>query len=73
MQEITRTIKDNLVEQQCFLGRNPKSMSPWGLFFAYRVCSHHMFHSHEVQQQEVVESLKEGLRTIDVKWKAAGK
>jgi hypothetical protein len=75
MQEISGIISRNLIERRCFLGRDPKTMPPWGLFFAYRVCEYHMFHSRgdAGQQSEVVESLQEGLRTINVKWKAAGK
>ncbi len=73
VQRITETICTNLVDNQCFLGRNPEDMSPWGLFFAYHVCGAHM-HSHleASDEPEIVKSLKEAFLAIDVRWNVAG-
>ena len=48
-------------------------MSPWGLFFAYRICVAHMRSGRETSDSsEVVKSLREILLTVDVRWNAAG-
>ena len=73
IQQITATICTNLVDHQCFLGRNPEDMSPWGLFFAYHVCGTHMHSNRETSDEpEIVKSLKEAFLAIDVRWNAAG-
>ncbi|PYH95710.1 hypothetical protein BO71DRAFT_283287, partial [Aspergillus ellipticus CBS 707.79] len=73
LQQITDRINANLVERQCFLGRDPEDMSPWGLYFAYRVCGAHMRSTkRNPHATEVVRSLREGLQTIDVRWRVAG-
>ncbi|OKL57679.1 hypothetical protein UA08_07197 [Talaromyces atroroseus] len=38
IEQITLRIETNLIEKLCFLGRDPEDLSPWGIFFAYRVC-----------------------------------
>ena len=35
IQQISETISANLVENHCFLGRNPEELPPWGLVSAY--------------------------------------
>ena len=73
VEQITETICTNLVDHQCFLGRNPEDMSPWGLFFAYHVCGAQMHANRDVSEEpEVVKSLKEAFLAIDVRWNAAG-
>ncbi|MCJ1385696.1 hypothetical protein MMC17_008819 [Xylographa soralifera] len=73
IQQITETICMNLVDHQCFLGRNPEDMSPWGLFFAYHVCGTHMHSIRDASDRpEIVKSLKEAFCAIDVRWNAAG-
>lgn len=73
LQQITERISTNLIERQCFLGRDPEDMSPWGLYFAYRICSAHMRNSSKsAHGLEVVRSLREGFMSIDVRWNVAG-
>jgi hypothetical protein len=71
MQEIAETIHTNLIERQCFLGRSPEDMSPWGLFFAYHICGVYM-RLGDSNSTTIVQSLKETLEKIDVRWHAAG-
>ena len=73
IQQITETIRANLVHDQCFLGRNPEDMSPWGLFFAYHVCGTYIHSNRDASNEpEMVKSLKEAFCAIDVRWNAAG-
>ncbi|KAJ5201073.1 hypothetical protein N7449_005876 [Penicillium cf. viridicatum] len=73
LQQITERINTNLIEQQCFLGRDPEDMSPWGLYFAYRICGAHMRPSSKAPHGlEVVRKLREGFMDIDVRWNVAG-
>lgn len=74
IEQITEKIATNLVGHQCFLGRNPEDMSPWGLFFAYHVCGAHMQSSHREGsvEPEIVKRLKEAFLAIDVRWNVAG-
>lgn len=73
LQQITDRISANLIERQCFLGRDPEHMSPWGLYFAYRICGAHMRSSSKAPHGvEVVRSLREAFMTIDVRWNVAG-
>ena len=74
VQQITEKIATNLVGHQCFLGRNPEDMSPWGLFFAYHVCGAHIHSSHREGsvEPEIVKRLKEAFLAIDVRWNVAG-
>jgi hypothetical protein len=65
-------ISTNPIERQCFLGRDPEDMFPWGLFFAYRICGAHMQSTEKVPHgSEVVKSLREALLTIDRWWNVA--
>ena len=74
IQQITEKITTNLIGHQCFLGRNPEDMSPWGLFFAYHVCGAHMQFAHREGsvEPEIVKRLKEAFLAIDVRWNVAG-
>ncbi|KAJ5101585.1 hypothetical protein NUU61_003807 [Penicillium alfredii] len=73
LQQITDRISANLIERQCFLGRDPENISPWGLYFAYQVCGAHMRSGRPTQQKtEVIKSLREGLVAIDERWGVAG-
>ncbi|KAL6233543.1 hypothetical protein BDW75DRAFT_231903 [Aspergillus navahoensis] len=73
LDQITDRISANLVERQCFLGRDPEDMSPWGLYFAYRVCGAHMRAQRTTPHAAAVtQSLREGFRTIEVRWNVAG-
>ncbi|OQD93160.1 hypothetical protein PENSOL_c034G00713 [Penicillium solitum] len=73
LQQITERINANLIERQCFLGRDPEDMSPWGLYFAYRICGTHMRTSSKAPHDlEVVRRLREGFMDIDVRWNVAG-
>ena len=72
-QEINERINTNLVERQCFLGRSPEDMAPWGLFFAYQICGVHM-RSGQVtpDSSQIVKSLRETFLAMDVRWNVAG-
>ncbi|KAJ5119416.1 hypothetical protein N7448_010085 [Penicillium atrosanguineum] len=72
LQQITDRISANLIERQCFSGRDPEDMTPWGLYFAYQICGAHMRSSEKSQQgTEVVKSLREGFLAIDMRWDVA--
>ena len=48
-------------------------MSPWGLFFAYRIFVAHMRSNREAPEApELLKSLTDTFLTIDVRWNAAG-
>ncbi|KIW40304.1 uncharacterized protein PV06_07511 [Exophiala oligosperma] len=71
---ITHTIRTSLLEQQCLVGRDPESVSPWGLFFGYRICVYYACSDQkEAYALQIVDSLKEVFRNIEVRWNAAGK
>ncbi|KAL4780858.1 hypothetical protein BJX76DRAFT_364026 [Aspergillus varians] len=75
LQQITDRISTNLIERQCFIGRDPEDISPWGLYFAYQVCGAHVRLSRESQSQqrvEVARSLREAFLAINVRWHVAG-
>ncbi|KAF4225598.1 hypothetical protein CNMCM6457_008020 [Aspergillus fumigatiaffinis] len=73
LEQITDRISTNLVERQCFLGRDPEDMSPWGLYFAYRICGAHMRAQRETPHAAaVMQSLREAFSTIKVRWNVAG-
>ncbi|KAL2698184.1 hypothetical protein AAEP93_010894 [Penicillium crustosum] len=73
LQQVTERINANLIERQCFLGRDPEDMSPWGLYFAYHICGAHMrSNSKAPHDLEVARRLREGFTDIDVRWNAAG-
>lgn len=73
LQQITDQISTNLIEGQCFLGRDPEDMSPWGLYFAYRICAMQMQQNKGVPNViEVVRSLREAFQTISIRWSVAG-
>ncbi|KAH2749611.1 hypothetical protein KXW10_005990 [Aspergillus fumigatus] len=73
LEQITDRIRANLVERQCFLGRDPEDMSPWGLYFAYRICGAHMRAQRKTPHAAaVMQSLREAFRIIEVRWNVAG-
>jgi hypothetical protein len=62
-----------MMEQGCFLGRDPEDMTPWGLFFGYQVCWAHMRPDRVAPTSfEIVKTLKETFLAIDLRWNAAG-
>ncbi|KAI9706240.1 MAG: hypothetical protein M1820_004815 [Bogoriella megaspora] len=73
VEQVTETISTNLIRKQCFLGRSPEDMSPWGLYFAYHICRVHMqFSRHNSNSAEIVKNLRETFLKIDARWNAAG-
>lgn len=58
------------------MGRNPDDMSPWGLFFAYRICAYQIFKNGEgtcsPDLDQVAQSMRETFSTIDQRWNIAG-
>lgn len=74
IQLIGETIKQNLARRQCFLGRDPECLSPWGLYFAYHTCRHYICNNKESDREfDMVGQLKLGLATVDVRWNVAGR
>lgn len=59
------------MNKQCFLGRDLEDMSPWGLFFAYRLCVDHI-RSGDKASSKVIKSLRETLIAVDYRWNVAG-
>ncbi len=73
IQQITDTISTNLVVNQCFAGRDPEDLAPWGLFFVYHICGSHLHARRETSDTSaVVKGLREAFLTIDLRWNAAG-
>ncbi|KAH8126217.1 hypothetical protein LI328DRAFT_132004 [Trichoderma asperelloides] len=73
LHQITGRISANLVERRCFLGRDPEDVSPWGLYFVYRICGVLMRPSERaLHGAEVLKSLREAFQTISVRWNVAG-
>ncbi|UKZ84303.1 uncharacterized protein TrAFT101_000215 [Trichoderma asperellum] len=72
LHQITGRISANLVGRRCFLGRDPEDVSPWGLYFAYRICGVLMRPSERaLHGAEVLKSLLEAFQIISVKWNVA--
>lgn len=72
LRQIISRIGANLVERQCFLGRDPEDVSPWGLYFAYRICGVLMRPTEKaLHGTEVLKSLRETFHTISVRWNVA--
>ena len=73
VQQMAEKIETNLVEKECFLGRCPEDMSPWGLYFAYHICRAQIRSDREISgESELAKVIKETFLTIDVRWNAAG-
>ncbi|KAI7975029.1 hypothetical protein EIK77_001889 [Talaromyces pinophilus] len=76
IQQIIATVKINLTDRNCFMGRNPDDMSPWGLFFAYRICAYYISRigqgTRSSDLDKVAKSMRETLSTIDKRWNLAG-
>lgn len=75
IQQILHKVKTNLVEKKCFLARDLDDMSPWGLFFAYRLCVDHIRcgeKSSDPDTSEVIKNLKNTFIIIDSRWNVAG-
>lgn len=62
-----------MIERQCLIGRNPETMSPWGLYFAYHICRLHMPSRQTCPASaEFVKNLRDTFEAIDVRWSVAG-
>lgn len=74
IEQITETMRTNMIDGQCFFGRYPDKMSPWGLFFAYHICAINMrVGDSSPTSTAIAQSLKEMFEKIDGRWNAAGK
>lgn len=72
--EITTRIRTKLIGNECLVGREPETMSPWGLYFAYHICRIHLpSRRTSAVSAEVVKSLKDTFTMIDTRWSAAGR
>lgn len=75
IQQILHRVRTNLVEQKCFLARDPDDISPWGLFFAYRLCVDHIRSGEKASDPdafEVIKTVRKTFITIDARWNVAG-
>jgi hypothetical protein len=71
---ITQRISDNMIARQCLVGRDHGSMSPWGLYFAYRICQLHTpSGTTSSTSAEIVKALRDIFVKIDVRWRIAGR
>ncbi|PVH76679.1 hypothetical protein DL98DRAFT_550977 [Cadophora sp. DSE1049] len=71
--QIISTIRINLLENDCLLGRSPEEIPPWGLFYAYRIVVFHLNSREEDSGiEDVIAVLKEALKKLDARWNAAG-
>lgn len=65
-----------MTEKHCYVGRNPDDMSPWGLFFAYRICAYQIANNSQgtcsPDSDKVAKSMRETFSTIDKRWNLAG-
>ena len=72
-QYISEKLNANLIERQCFQGRNPDEMSPWGLYFAYHICRVHMpCRRYSVLSADIVKTIQDIFIKIDARWSVAG-
>ncbi|KAK1252169.1 hypothetical protein MKX08_003356 [Trichoderma sp. CBMAI-0020] len=72
LHQIISRINENIIERQCFLGRDSEDVSPWGLYFAYRICGLLMRPGEKAPHgAEVLKSLHEAFQTISLRWNVA--
>lgn len=73
IEQIIEKIKEKLVKLRCFILQDHVEISPWALFFAYHVCGM-MLSSPRADDlsAEVLRTVLEAFRTIDVRWNAGG-
>ncbi|KAL7917750.1 hypothetical protein ACQKWADRAFT_274362 [Trichoderma austrokoningii] len=72
LHQIIGRVHANLIERQCFLGRESEDVSPWGLYFAYRVCGMLIRPNEKAPHGvEVLKSLREAFQTISARWNVA--
>jgi len=61
-----------MIQRECFAGRDPENMAPWGLFFVYHVCGAHIrFRRESSASDEVMMNLRQAFRIIEPRWNAA--
>lgn len=76
IQQIIATVKINLNDKHCYMGRNPDDMSPWGLFFAYRICAYHTCttgrETFGSDLAKVAKNMRDTFCMIDKRWNVAG-
>ncbi|KAF5867418.1 putative fungal specific transcription protein [Botrytis fragariae] len=71
LQRITQRIIANVSTPHSLLGRDPKSMSLWGLFFAYHMCVEQI-RSKDPSSHDIVVLVRKGFEEADVRWNVAG-
>ncbi|KAL6899970.1 hypothetical protein GGI43DRAFT_384145 [Trichoderma evansii] len=72
LHQIIDRISENLVERQCFFGRDPEDVSPWGLYFAYRICGMLIRPTEKaLHGAEVLKRLHEAFQTVSLRWNVA--
>ncbi|KAL4875176.1 hypothetical protein BJY04DRAFT_224252 [Aspergillus karnatakaensis] len=75
VQQISDQMQSNLIGRQCFLDRDPEDMSPWGLYFAYRICAVLMQSKNNTglpHRDALLKALWESFKTIKKRWSVAG-
>lgn len=73
--QISEELRKNIMDQSCFLDRDPEDLSPWGLFSAYQICR---IHAHSLSfynsdSEEMIQRIKGTFVNINARWKVAGK
>lgn len=66
-------MRKNLAENRCLMGRSPKEMSFWGIFFAYQIlnfCARP--NGHASLPTELSKAIRESFRVINTRWNIAG-
>ncbi|KAF7936172.1 uncharacterized protein EAE98_002391 [Botrytis deweyae] len=71
LQRITHRIIANMSTPHSLLGRDPKSMSLWALFFGYHMCVEQI-RSEDPSSHDIVVLVRKGFEEADVRWNVAG-
>ncbi|KAF7912691.1 uncharacterized protein EAF01_001712 [Botrytis porri] len=71
LQRITQQIIANMSTPHSILGRDPKNMSLWALFFGYHMCVEQI-RSKDPSSRDIVVLVRKGFEEADVRWNVAG-
>ncbi|TGO70231.1 hypothetical protein BOTNAR_0002g00150 [Botryotinia narcissicola] len=71
LQRITHRIIANMSTPRSLLGRDPRNMSLWALFFGYHMCVEQI-RSKDPSSHDIVVLVRKGFEEADVRWNVAG-